>query len=86
MSAVAAVALGILAAAAFVAVVRALRRGSLGDRAVAMDAVTSVLTCGLLCAVAVGGNTVFLDLAVVLGLLSFLTSIAVARYVERRGS
>jgi multicomponent Na+:H+ antiporter subunit F len=86
MSAVAAVALGILAAAAFVAVVRALRRGSLGDRAVAMDAITSILTCGLLCAVVVRGDAVFLDLAVVLGLLSFLTSIAVARYVERRGS
>lgn len=72
--------------AAVVASARALRRGSLADRAVAMEALTPVLTCGLLVAVAVTGDSLFLDLTVVLGLLAFLTTVTVARYIERRGT
>lgn len=73
-------------AAAATGSVRALRRGSLADRAVAMEVLTPVLTCGLLCMVAVTGDGLALDLTVVLGLLSFLTTVTIARYVERRGS
>lgn len=86
MNVAGAVAVVLLFVAAGAASVRALRRGSLADRAVAMEVLTPVLTCGLLCTVAVTGEGLLLDLAVVLGLLSFLTSVTVARYIERRGS
>ena len=86
MTVVGVIAVVLLFAAAVIGSVRAMRRGSLADRAVAMEVLTPVLTCGLLCTVAITGDGLLLDLTVVLGLLSFLTSVTVARYVERRGS
>jgi multisubunit Na+/H+ antiporter MnhF subunit len=74
-----------LLAAAALTTSRAIRRGTIGDRAVAMDALTSIITCGLLVATALTEDAWFLDLALVLGLLAFLTSVAVARFIERRG-
>ena len=85
MNTVFTVALVILLAAATLTASRAIRRGTIGDRAVAVDALTAVITCGLLVAVAITGDSMFLDLALVLGLLGFLTSVAVARFIERKG-
>jgi multisubunit Na+/H+ antiporter MnhF subunit len=79
------IALGILLAAAALTTSRAIRRGTIGDRAVAMDALTAIIACGLLVAAALTEDSWFLDLALVLGLLAFLTSVAVARFIERRG-
>jgi multicomponent Na+:H+ antiporter subunit F len=79
------IALGVLLIAAALMSSRALRRGTIGDRAVAIDALTAIITCGLLVATAITGEAWFLDLALVLGLLAFLTSVAVARFIERRG-
>jgi multicomponent Na+:H+ antiporter subunit F len=75
----------ILILAAALTTSRAVRRGTIGDRAVAVDALTSLITCGLFVAVAFTGDGLFLDLALVLGLLAFLTSVTVARFIERRG-
>ena len=85
MNTVGIVSLVLLFLATVLAAVRALRRGSLADRVVAMDALTPILACGLLCAVAITRDSVFLDLALVLSLLAFLTTVTVARYIERRG-
>lgn len=79
------IALIVLLAAATLTSSRAIRRGTIGDRAVAMDALTSIITCGLLTATSLTGDSWFLDLALVLGLLAFLTSVTVARFIERRG-
>lgn len=79
------IALVILLIAAAIVSSRAVRRGTIGDRAVAIDGLTALITCGLLIAAAITGNSMFLDLALVLGLLAFLTSVAVARFIERRG-
>ena len=76
--------LGVLAVSAVLVVVRIVRPGSLGDRAVALDTLTAVITCGLLVAAARSGDGLQLDLAVVLGLLGFLTSVTVARFIEAR--
>jgi multisubunit Na+/H+ antiporter MnhF subunit len=75
----------VLLTAAALTTSRAIRRGTIGDRAVAMDALTAIITCGLLVATAFTRDAWFLDLALVLGLLAFLTSVAVARFIERRG-
>ena len=79
------IALVVLLIAATLTSSRAVRRGTIGDRAVAMDALTAIITCGLLVATALTGDAWFLDLALVLGLLAFLTSVTVARFIERRG-
>ncbi len=66
--------------------VRLIRGPSLPDRVVALDFMTAV-------AVAVAGvwaiathNPVFLDVAMVLALITFVGTVAFARYLERRGS
>ncbi|MGA0064953.1 MAG: monovalent cation/H+ antiporter complex subunit F [Ilumatobacteraceae bacterium] len=76
--------LGVLALAATIVVVRIVRPGSLGDRAVALDTLAAVITCGLLVAAGRSKDGLQLDLAVVLGLLGFLTSVTVARFIESR--
>lgn len=85
MTAVGWIAGALLVAAAALCVWRALKPGVLGDRAVALDTFTAVLICGMLVAATVNDDSLFLDLVVVLTLLGFVTSVTVARYVERRG-
>ena len=76
--------LGLLALAAVLGFVRLLRGPSLPDRVVAFD---------LLATVAVGisavysmahDQPVFLDVAVVIALISFVGTVAFARYIEER--
>lgn len=73
-----------LVAAGCLGVVRVLRPNRLGDRMVAFDLLTSIVTCALLVSAAGDRDGLLLDLAVVLGLLGFLTSVSVARYIESR--
>ncbi len=84
MSAVTWAALSLLAVAAVVGVLRVVIRGTLGDRAVAFDMLGAIVSCGVLVAVADDGDGLLLDLAIVLGLLGFLTSVTVARFIESR--
>lgn len=81
-----AVSLVFLGAAFFAAFVRLLRGPSLPDRVVALD-LMSVLVVGLIAVHTVRtGFTVYLDVAIVLGLISFLGTVAFARYITLRGS
>ncbi len=77
-------ALAILVLAAVVTVVRIVRRSFLGDRAVALDLLTAIITCALLVSAARVDDGLALDVAVVLGLLGFLTAVTVARFIESR--
>jgi multicomponent Na+:H+ antiporter subunit F len=86
MNVAATIASVIIVVAAALAVWRALRPGEIGDRAVAVDVLASLVTCGLFVAAAGSGDSVLLDVALVIGLLGFLTSLVIARFVERRGS
>lgn len=64
--------------------VRLVRGPSLPDRVIALD-LTAALAVGIICTYAIGTNQrVFLDVAIVLGLITFLGTIAFAQYVERR--
>jgi multicomponent Na+:H+ antiporter subunit F len=78
------VALVILVLAGVIGVARIIVRGSLGDRAVAFDMLGAVVSTAVLVAVAANGDGLLLDLAIVLGLIGFLTSITVARFLESR--
>lgn len=57
---------------------------SLPDRVVALDTMTVLIVafCGLFALQS--GTTAFLDVAVVLALIGFLATVALARFVERR--
>lgn len=78
------VALGILGVAAVVGSLRIVRKSTLGDRAVAFDMLTSIITCGLLVGAALLDDALYLDAAVVLGLLGFVATVTIARFIESR--
>jgi multicomponent Na+:H+ antiporter subunit F len=77
--------LGVLGLPLLLGFVRLVRGPSLPDRVVALDfmAAVAVAVSGLWAMVT--GNPVFLDVAMVLALISFVGTIAFARYLERRG-
>jgi len=66
------------------ALIRLLRGPSLPGRVIALD-LMSVLSIGIIVVYAVLTNqSVFIDVATVLALVSFLGTVAFAAYVERR--
>ncbi len=79
------IALVILALALVVSTVRIIIGPSLADRVLALDLMT-VVAMGFIGAVAVRtGLMLYLDIALALALLGFLATVALARYILRRG-
>jgi multicomponent Na+:H+ antiporter subunit F len=69
--------------AMFLAFLRLAKGPSLPDRVVAFDLMT-VTAAGILAIDTIAiGHSVFLDAAIVLALISFLATVAFARYLER---
>ena len=84
LSGVVYVSLAVLSLAVLVAFGRVLKGPSLPDRVVAIDYV-SYVTMGFLGTYAIlSGREAYIDAALVLGLLAFIGTIALARYVEGR--
>ncbi len=80
------IAMGMLVVAAVLTVWRTVRPGSsVGDRAVGFDMLTALIQCSLFVGAVIMADGLLVDLALVLGLLGFLTSVTVARFVERTG-
>ena len=78
------IALPLLMAGVVLAFVRLLRGPSLPDRVIALDILT-IFGIGIIVAFAIATDQpVFIDVASVLALVSFLGTIAFAAYVERR--
>ena len=78
------IAMVLLFAATALTVWRTVRPGSsLGDRAVGFDMIVSLFQCGLFIGAVLMGDGILVDVALVLGLLGFLSSVTVARFVER---
>lgn len=77
--------LGLLAVSAVLAFVRLALGGSLPDRVVALDLVAAVgvAMCGVYAVLR--GRPVFLDVAMLLALISFIGTVGFARYLEWRG-
>jgi multicomponent Na+:H+ antiporter subunit F len=67
------------------AFVRLILGPTLPDRVVALDMMTVLIVsfCGVYAIVS--GDTAFVDVAIVLALVGFLATVALARFVERRG-
>ena len=77
--------LGVLGLPLLLGFVRLVRGPSLPDRVVALDFITAVAVAASGVWAIATGNPVFLDVAMVLALISFVGTVAFARYLERRG-
>ena len=77
--------LGLLGLPMLLGFVRLVRGPSLPDRVVALDFITAVAVAASGVWAIATGNPVFLDVAMVLALISFVGTVAFARYLERRG-
>ena len=72
--------------AILLAAVRLIRGPSLPDRVIALDLI-SILVAGTTAIYAIAsGQAVFLDVATILALISFLGTVAFARYIEKQVS
>lgn len=76
---------GVIVLAMLLAFIRLVRGPSLPDRVVALDLITIQIAAMLAVDTIATGQSVFLDAAIVLALISFLGTVAFARYLERRG-
>jgi len=76
-------ALAILAVAALLAFVRVVRGPTLPDRVVAIDLIGILIVGMIVVGAAETGQRAFLDVAIVFALISFVGTVAYARYVER---
>ena len=79
-------ALGLLLVGMLLAVIRLIRGPNLGDRILALDMIT-VLATGFIGAVAVlTGFSLYIDIAIALALVGFLSTVALARYLMSRAA
>ncbi|MDC9823735.1 monovalent cation/H+ antiporter complex subunit F [Devosia sp. ZB163] len=79
-------ALGLLLIAMFVTVIRLVRGPNLGDRILALDMI-SLLAAAFIAGIAVvTGFSLYIDIAIALALVSFLSTVALARYLLARAS
>jgi multicomponent Na+:H+ antiporter subunit F len=76
-------ALAMLALAAALAFIRLLRGPTVPDRVVALDLIGVLIVCVVVAVAAITGEQAYLDVAIVIALVSFVGTVAYARYVER---
>lgn len=75
----------VLVLAFFLIIVRIVRGPSLPDRILALDLLITV-AIGFIAAFGIStGYSIYLDIAIALGLVGFLSTVALARFVLRRG-
>ena len=80
------VALTMLAAAACLTFVRLLKGPTLPDRVVAIDLIGVLMVCILVVTAAETAQQAFLDVGMVVALISFVGTVAYSRYIERSRS
>ena len=79
-------ALAMLAVAAGLTFIRLAKGPTLPDRVIAIDLIGVILVCLLVLMAGVTAQQAFLDVAMVVALISFVGTVAYARYIEREGS
>jgi multicomponent Na+:H+ antiporter subunit F len=80
------VALAMLAVAAGLAFIRLVKGPTLPDRVIAIDLIGALMVCLLVVMAGMTAQQAFLDVAMVVALISFVGTVAYARYIEREGS
>ncbi len=79
------VAMVLLSAAAFAFLWRVLRGPSIPDRVVALDALLSTIVSGIVVGAAIARSGLVLSTVLVVALVGFVGTVALGRFVERRG-
>lgn len=77
---------GVLVVTAVLAVIRLVRGPSLADRVVSVDVLLLLLVGGIAVQATRTGSTIFVTAAVVAALIGFVSTVTVARFIERRGA
>ena len=80
------VALAMLAVSAVLTFIRLAKGPTLPDRVIAIDLIGVLLVCLLVLMAGVTAQQAFLDVAMVVALISFVGTVAYAQYIEREGS
>ena len=75
--------LGIIGLGVFLCFLRMLNGPTSSDRAVAFDTISTVTTALLVFLGLVFGRYVYLDVALIYAVLTFIGSVAIARFLER---
>ena len=75
-----------LAVAAGLTFIRLSKGPTLPDRVIAIDLIGVLLVCLLVLMAGMTAQQAFLDVAMVVALISFVGTVAYARYIERGGS
>jgi multicomponent Na+:H+ antiporter subunit F len=81
-----AVALTMLAVAAGLTFIRLLKGPALPDRVIAIDLIGVLMVCILVVTAAATAQQAFLDVAMVVALISFVGTVAYSTYIERSRS
>jgi multicomponent Na+:H+ antiporter subunit F len=72
-----------LAVAALLAFARLVRGPTLPDRVIAIDLIGAIIVCLLVALAAATAEQAFLDVAIVIALISFVGTVAYAKFLER---
>ena len=78
-----AVALTMLVLGAILTFIRLMRGPTLPDRVISIDLIGILIVCVLVVMAGDSGQQAFLDVAMVIALISFVGTVAYARYLER---
>jgi multicomponent Na+:H+ antiporter subunit F len=81
-----AVTLTMLAVAAVLTFIRLVRGPTLPDRVIALDLIGVLIVCTLVVMAASTAERAFIDVAIVIALISFVGTVAYASYLERARS
>ena len=76
----------LLAVGAGLTFIRLAKGPTLPDRVIAIDLIGVLMVCLLVVMAGVTAEQAFLDVAMVVALISFVGTVAYARYIERQGS
>jgi multicomponent Na+:H+ antiporter subunit F len=79
------VVLTLLVVAAGVTFIRLAKGPTLPDRVIAIDLIGVLMVCLLVVMAGMTAQEAFLDVAMVVALISFVGTVAYARYIEREG-
>lgn len=78
------VAIGLLLVALLLVLIRLIRGPSLADRILALDLLTTLAVALIAALVVLTGFTLYVDIAIAVGLLGFLSTVALVRYLLSR--
>ena len=78
------VAIGLLLVALLLVLIRLIRGPSLADRILVLDLLTTLAVALIAALVVLTGFTLYVDIAIAVGLLGFLSTVALTRYLLSR--